>query len=504
MARLDSVKELVFEQGKRWMDSIHFHEAIECFTAVLSTEPSSTMVLYLRSKCYLAIDKFSAALEDARGIRMAKGSRFPQAVLIMGKVLAGQRNWDAAIDKFKEILSKDAIHAIESLGYIPLERDGASLSSDDASSFRMQAARALYDAIQEKSKSLTVSGPVFSSYTGPSPVTASTSRVTPAEKKGITFELRTVCDTSVGMQPSPSIQCMRGRRQLLKALDAAAVGWPIEFQWTPTREVGVFAKQRIKAGAVIFEERAAVSYVKDPTRCHNCAKLLGETIVRCPGICGKRFCSETCHVNAKKTFHTKAFCDRMLVLELYCSKTESTELLLALKVLFGALQQPTCASKDKNALFVTSLLGHLHRSALTAELAEAMQRLSIVKDALGHDGMERLGINASDMAAWKATTHSNVKYLPHDSEVTASKARKLPVPAIFYRTSFLNHSCKPNAEFRCNVDADGDVGRVVALHRIEKGEEIEISYIPSMGADTSLLKTRFGFTCACKKCLRSR
>nr|CCC94158.1 conserved hypothetical protein [Trypanosoma congolense IL3000] len=72
--------------------------------------------------------------------------------------------------------------------------------------------------------------------------------------------------------------------------------------------------------------------------------------------------------------------------------------------------------------------------------------------------------------------------------------------------SLINHSCKPNAmlSFSFNKDDSCEKGeeciRVIALRDIEPGEEITVSYLPSLLLPKSLKDEQNGFRCRCSFC----
>ncbi|KAK5124818.1 hypothetical protein LTR85_001531 [Meristemomyces frigidus] len=68
---------------------------------------------------------------------------------------------------------------------------------------------------------------------------------------------------------------------------------------------------------------------------------------------------------------------------------------------------------------------------------------------------------------------------------------------LFEWTSFLNHSCKPNAEARFTPETNRLCVR--ALEPIKEGREVTISYI-SPYAEWSVRNARLGFYCRCKAC----
>ncbi len=62
-------------------------------------------------------------------------------------------------------------------------------------------------------------------------------------------------------------------------------------------------------------------------------------------------------------------------------------------------------------------------------------------------------------------------------------------------TSFLNHACSPNAEWRPNT-ASGKM-RLVALQKIKVGHSVSISYGDS---SKERLQHVYGFACTCERC----
>lgn len=75
--------------------------------------------------------------------------------------------------------------------------------------------------------------------------------------------------------------------------------------------------------------------------------------------------------------------------------------------------------------------------------------------------------------------------------------------AFFPVQSCMNHSCCPNAKaFKREEDKDGQV-TIIAVHQIQKGEEVTISYIDEElpYRERQKLLADYGFRCKCPKCL---
>jgi len=75
--------------------------------------------------------------------------------------------------------------------------------------------------------------------------------------------------------------------------------------------------------------------------------------------------------------------------------------------------------------------------------------------------------------------------------------------ALYETSSFLNHSCVPNAIWKINADTDGDMLKLVAIRPISADEEVLVSYTSDDMDYTTRqqdLKRRYGFVCMCTKC----
>lgn len=75
--------------------------------------------------------------------------------------------------------------------------------------------------------------------------------------------------------------------------------------------------------------------------------------------------------------------------------------------------------------------------------------------------------------------------------------------AFFPVQSCMNHSCCPNAKaFKREEDKDGQV-TIIAVHQIQKEEEVTISYIDEElpYRERQKLLADYGFRCKCPKCL---
>lgn len=74
--------------------------------------------------------------------------------------------------------------------------------------------------------------------------------------------------------------------------------------------------------------------------------------------------------------------------------------------------------------------------------------------------------------------------------------------------SFLNHSCKPNADWQLHTDDAGVITIIVTATRgIKRSQEVFISYIKDHDVKTvterrSELQHLLGCACQCKRCKR--
>jgi len=74
-----------------------------------------------------------------------------------------------------------------------------------------------------------------------------------------------------------------------------------------------------------------------------------------------------------------------------------------------------------------------------------------------------------------------------------------------YLYNYINHSCDPNVEVKYAENSDGEFRvDLVTLKRIEKGEQIKMSYIDNTKGYVDRQKDLaiYGFVCKCKKCLQ--
>ncbi|KAJ7562290.1 hypothetical protein O6H91_03G062700 [Diphasiastrum complanatum] len=109
--------------------------------------------------------------------------------------------------------------------------------------------------------------------------------------------------------------------------------------------------------------------------------------------------------------------------------------------------------------------------------------------------------------------------LPHDAKCEAKKITKPALEALgedyasycqgtgfFAIQSCMNHSCEPNAKaFKRDEDRDGQAV-LLAIRKIEEGEEVTISYIDEHLPleERQLMLADYGFACQCSKCLQDR
>jgi hypothetical protein len=75
--------------------------------------------------------------------------------------------------------------------------------------------------------------------------------------------------------------------------------------------------------------------------------------------------------------------------------------------------------------------------------------------------------------------------------------------AIFLEASWFNHSCVPNIFYSWNPNTSR--GNFHAIRKIQRGEELCISYLPKYWFDISqrkqFLEENYGFTCTCEVCV---
>ena len=162
--------------------------------------------------------------------------------------------------------------------------------------------------------------------------------------------------------------------------------------------------------------------------------------------------------------------------------------------------------------------GYATRSLARGECILTEQPLlhwKVVKgEAITHEGVEaRLSAQSKDAqrAFWSLSQNAEHGTMKHAFGIWLTNAYPTDgtsadpderSSAVFTHICRLNHSCSPN--LHCHWNATLGAQTVYALCDIEQGEELTVSYLPTLerprATRRDALQANFGFTCQCVSC----
>ncbi|CAF1256068.1 unnamed protein product [Adineta ricciae] len=269
-------------------------------------------------------------------------------------------------------------------------------------------------------------------------------------------------------------------------------------------QLGIIARKKIKPKERILDETGIfVNNGLYGPKCNYCNSVLSISAsnsnemhkTTCSG-CGERFCSVDCLHSALETYH-KVLCGRDISHILtYVAKGTSCSSLIHLVV----LRLLAIAVQSKQHPLEMTIVKYLARSAKEVVPWDVYQSYFFYLDVLKVLGLcPYSDIDKFDF--WIYYTLRN-KLIPN--VFGEYKAPMKPANGkLLLFTSFLNHSCVPNAVYITDRHAHQVV--VARKEGIEKNQQVFISYIdpdrPSIERQ-QLFETTYGFVCRCERCVR--
>lgn len=261
-------------------------------------------------------------------------------------------------------------------------------------------------------------------------------------------------------------------------------------------QLGVITRELIKPKEIILNEPGIlVNNGLYGPKCNHCNIFLTKIDSKSTcKQCGQQFCSIDCYQEAFDSYH-KALCGKDLSkIMAYIARGISCSSLLhlvILRVLAIAIQN------NQHPLEVTGV------KYLTIGTNETTSWDIYRSYGFYIELLETLGLcpyrDSAKFDFWVYYTLSNKLICNIFGEYAALRK---PANGKFHPfTSFLNHSCCPNAVYLQNRH-----GRmsIIANQTIEKGQQVFISYFNSnlpVEIRQTLLKTTFGFICKCHHCV---
>lgn len=265
---------------------------------------------------------------------------------------------------------------------------------------------------------------------------------------------------------------------------------------------GMVATRGLRAGEVLLRESPLMVYeeaeaAESGAFCSHCERLLslpGRETLSCSVCGGATFCGQSCLESARIGSHNPRVCKGIAVLK--SRKGFSSEQRTLARFLITAYN---LALQDSKAFAeLLELEGKEQEEAIVKELHEFVADVCSEFDALP------LEVSLEMTGGLLARDACNAFGLMAPSK--PGEERKVRGYAIFAQASMFNHDCLPNACRFEYLDRDGDGNTEVivrALHEIEEGSEVCLSYFPvdyPYGDRQERLQDEYGFWCKCARC----
>ncbi|KAG0568079.1 hypothetical protein KC19_7G184800 [Ceratodon purpureus] len=262
------------------------------------------------------------------------------------------------------------------------------------------------------------------------------------------------------------------------------------------------ATRGLRAGEVLLRDSPLLVYeeaeaAESGAFCSHCERLLslpGREAVPCSACEGVTFCGESCLESARSGSHNARVCKGITALKK--RKGFSLERRTLARFLIAAYD---LAFRDTKAFVkLLELEGQEQEEEVVKELHE------FVVEAFGELEALPSEISLETTGGLLARDACNAFGLMAPSK--AGEERKVRAYAMFAQASMFNHDCLPNACRFEYVDRDGEGNTDVivrALHEIEEGSEVCLSYFPidwAYGDRQTRLHEEYGFWCKCARC----
>ncbi|XP_058092786.1 histone-lysine N-methyltransferase ASHR2 [Magnolia sinica] len=270
----------------------------------------------------------------------------------------------------------------------------------------------------------------------------------------------------------------------------------------PGRGRSLIASRHIQPGQILLQDSPILLYpstlsFSSPTFCSHCFRTLSSqtpslSCPSCPNL--TLFCSQSCKSSALTSSHSPSFCRTLTLIR--SSSSLNPDLQTQLLFLIAAYNLASVSPSDFHRLLslegdpspdpAESYILHSFLSSLSLPLQTAV------------------GFSPELTAALLAKDKRNAFGLMEP--FNGSDERSVRAYGIYPTASFFNHDCLPNA---CRFDyvdrvGDGNTDIVVrAIHDVEEGREICLSYFPvnwSYKDRQRRLMEDYGFVCDCDRC----
>lgn len=262
---------------------------------------------------------------------------------------------------------------------------------------------------------------------------------------------------------------------------------------------GMVAVRAVQGGEVLLQESPLLLYEEEDAAesssfCGHCMISFWPGLSRtpCPS-CATTFCSSSCLHSAQHSSHTPRVCKALSVLSTSELSSEDRTLARFLIAAYNlSLEDPKAFEilmQLEGLQYVDDTVRELHEFCL-----EALQ---------GSD-LDPMGFSVDMTGGLLAKDARNAFGLMAPSREDGG--RKVRGCAIYAKASMFNHDCLPNACRFEYIDKGGDGNTDVfirALHDIEEGTEICLSYFPidwPYGDRKKKLEEEYEFQCRCERC----
>ena len=265
---------------------------------------------------------------------------------------------------------------------------------------------------------------------------------------------------------------------------------------------GLVAARGLRAGEVLLRESPFLVYgeaaaAEGGAFCSHCERVLSlpcPESVTCSACAGATFCGKSCLESALRGSHNVRVCKGIAALTK--RKDFSLEQRTLARCLIAAYN---LALQDSIAFAkLLELEGQEQEEEDVKGLHEFVMEVFSESDALSSE------ISLETTGGLLARDACNAFGLMAPSKT--GEERKVRAYAMFEQASMFNHNCLPNACRFEYVDKDGDGNTDViirALHEIEEGSEVCLSYFPidwAYGDRQKRLREDYGFWCKCARC----
>ena len=269
---------------------------------------------------------------------------------------------------------------------------------------------------------------------------------------------------------------------------------PIQIAELPNFGKSLLALKDFKSGDVILIDKPFIWCTLNDKACDYCLKFFKKKYA-CPNCEDEIYCDKTCAELAWNTYH-KSICglgSRILKLEGQKGKSGSAKTPLMMFRLFGKMRQtegwPFDISKHPAIESLSCSIDSKNNlpSYNFNEIYWILRNLWKLEENERFDFREYLDVV--------------MKLNNNNYQITYSEETNDSGAGMYQITSFVNHSCLPNATYLTNGPKYGYKMILKAKKEIKKGEQIFISYIEDQKYEDRKIKlSQYGFDCKCLAC----